>query len=381
MSKIKVLQFSPHDEDCGVGKYQEQFVSILKKDDEIETKFFDSSPYKTRVMSRGEREEVMSRLRQELKHYDVLHIQHEFGLFRGDEFKQMVDIAKNLGKRVIVTIHTSPDLAFNFKRPGGLGPRSILHMVRQKRPYEAFKTNHITPLSRCDLLIVHNELTKSSLLRNGVSDEHIVLFTHPVPDQTESEPSTEIAENLRKKEGDIVYCTVGFISRNKGVRDAVKALRYLPDNYKLAIIGGLHPASDDVAFYAEIADLIDQLNLRDRVYITGFIKDDKQLNSLIRECDVCVYPYDGVYYASVSSGSLNLAFANERPVIAYPTASFREANAYGQITLCQTFAYYELARELRKIDVKRQTELVNKYVETFNWSKMTAALKSLYKSV
>ena len=171
------------------------------------------------------------------------------------------------------------------------------------------------------------------------------------------------------------------MSRHKGVTDAVQALRYLPDNYKLAIIGGLHPASDDLAFYAEITDLIDELDLRDRVYITGFIKDDERLNSLIRECDVCVYPYDGVSYASVSSGSLNLAFANGRPVVAYPTGSFMEANAFGQITLCQTFSSYELARELRKIDVKHQTELVNQYVEAFNWSKMTGTLKSLYKSV
>jgi glycosyltransferase involved in cell wall biosynthesis len=72
-----------------------------------------------------------------------------------------------------------------------------------------------------------------------------------------------------------------------------QGFRYLPDNYKLAIIGGLHPASDDLAFYAEITDLIDELDLRDRVYITGFIKDDERLNSLIRDV-MCVYPYDGV---------------------------------------------------------------------------------------
>ena len=332
-------------------------------------------------MSPGERKEVMDRLRQELKGYDILHVQHEFGLFGDDEFKQLVDKAKDLGKKVIVTVHTSPDLGFNFNRPGRLGLRSILHMVRQRRTLRAFKSKHILPFSRCDLVIAHNELTKLSLLRNGVSDKNVVLFPHPVPDRTASEPSTEITDNLKKNEGDMIYCTVGFVSRHKGVGDAIKALRYLPDNYKLAIIGGLHPASNDLAFYTEIADLIDQLGLRERVYITGFIKDDERLNSLIKECDVCVYPYDGAYYASVSSGSLNLAFANGRPVIAYPTASFIEANTLGQIALCQTFSYYELARELRNIDVIRQMELVNQYVEAFNWSKMTETLKSLYKSV
>ena len=44
MAKIKVLQFSPHNEDCGVGKYQEQFVSIIRRTTRFQTKFFDSSP-------------------------------------------------------------------------------------------------------------------------------------------------------------------------------------------------------------------------------------------------------------------------------------------------------------------------------------------------
>jgi hypothetical protein len=32
-------------------------------------------------MSPEERKQVMDRIRQELKGYDILHIQHEFGLF------------------------------------------------------------------------------------------------------------------------------------------------------------------------------------------------------------------------------------------------------------------------------------------------------------
>ena len=76
MSKIRVLQFSSHDEDCGVGKYQEQFVKVLQAGGEVETKFFDSSPYKTRLMSPAELDEVMARLARELASYDGLHIQH-----------------------------------------------------------------------------------------------------------------------------------------------------------------------------------------------------------------------------------------------------------------------------------------------------------------
>ena len=70
------------------------------------------------------------------------------------------------------------------------------------------------------------------------------------------------------------------------------------------------------------------LGPHDRVYITGYVKGDDTLNAMIRECDVCVYPYDRVYYSNVSSGSLNLSFANGRPLIAYPTATFKEMRKF-----------------------------------------------------
>lgn len=382
MTKIKVLQFSPHDEDCGVGKYQEQFVKVLQADDaEIETTFFDSSPYKTRIMSPTELDATIDRLSQELKSYDILHIQHEFGLFSGDEFKRMVEAAKQLRKKVIVTAHTSPDFAFQFTRPGGVSLRSILHVVRQKRRHEAFKVNHIEPMKQADAVIVHNQSTRNSLLNYGLNEDKIIMFTHPVPDHTNPPVSTEIATNLHKQKGDVIYATVGFLHRYKGIADAVKALNYLPSNYKLAIIGGMHPTSDEVSFYNDIADLINEQGLRDRVYITGFVKDDDRLNSLIRETDVCVYAYDRVYYASVSSGSLNLAFSNERPVVAYPTDSFKEMNTDGQIVLAQTFAYYELARSLRALDVTAQTKTVKEYAKKMSWTNATKTLVSIYKKV
>jgi glycosyltransferase involved in cell wall biosynthesis len=382
MSKIKVLQFSPHNEDCGVGKYQEQFVRVLQaKGGEVETDFFNSSPYKTRVMSPTELDEVMKQLAKKLDSYDILHIQHEFGLFSGDEFRRLVDTAKSLGKKVLVTAHTSPDFAFQFTRPGGVSLRSILHIVRQKRRHEAFKLNHIVPMKQADAIIVHNQSTRNSLLNYGISSDKIIMFTHPVPDHTNPAVSTEIAKRLDKQPGDVVYATVGFLHRYKGIADAIKALNYLPSNYKLAIIGGMHPTSDEVSFYNDIADLISDQGLGDRVYITGFVKDDDRLNSLIREADVCVYAYDRVYYASVSSGSLNLAFSNERPVVAYPTDSFKEMNTDGQIVLAQTFGYYELARSLKSLNVKKQTEIVKEYAKKMSWTNATKKLIEVYEQV
>jgi glycosyltransferase involved in cell wall biosynthesis len=138
--------------------------------------------------------------------------------------------------------------------------------------------------------------------------------------------------------------------------------------------------SDDVELYNRLCDLIDTLGLHKRVYITGYIPDDNMLNALIRECDVCVYLYDRVYYANVSSGSLNLAFANSSPLIAYPTATVKEAAALadGAVVLTETFAYYELARQLKQIDLKKQAVLSEAYAKKMAWPKVSRELAEIY---
>lgn len=383
MSKVKVLQFSSRSADnCGVGKYQENFVNIFHQmGDEIETKFFEYSPYQTRLMDQPELDDVLAKLKEELKAYDILHIQHEFGLYMGDEFAQLVDAAKSVGRKVAITVHLSPALAFKIKPREGIGPRSWVHLARQKRLHGIFKQRHIEAFKKADLLISHNNGTTRSLISYGMSEESIVQFNHPVLPITQPKVnSTEIKQKLQKSEGDIIYATVGFMHKYKGIEDAVRALKYLPENYKLAIIGGMQPISDETNIYNSIATLVDTLNLKSRVYITGFVEDDDRLNALIREVDVCVYPYNNAYYGQVSSGALNLAFANERAVIAYPTDGFKEMNKeHGPIKLTNTFAYYELARELGRIDIDAQVEAGTRYAHAYSWPKTAEVVIQAYR--
>ena len=381
--KIRVLHFSSRSKDnCGVGKYQENFVNRYKDDDDlgIETDFFDVSPYQTRRMTQDEINDVMHQLRQQLKDYDILHIQHEFGLYSGTEFAQLVETAKSMGKKVIVTVHLSPALAFKFKPREGVGLRSAMHVVRQRRLHGIFIKRHIEPMQRADLIITHNNAATKSLVGYGISKNRILQIKHPVlPQILPKQKSTEITEKLRKDDSDIIYSTIGFMHKYKGVEDAMHALKFLPENYKLAIIGGMQPISDEKNIYNKIADLIDTINLKDRVYITGYVEDDDRLNALIRETDVCVYPYNNAYYGQVSSGALNLAFANERPVIAYPTDTFKESNdEFNQIVLTSAQAYYELARELQRVDVDEQKKRIAQYAEKYSWDNAAQDMSETY---
>jgi glycosyltransferase involved in cell wall biosynthesis len=90
-----------------------------------------------------------------------------------------------------------------------------------------------------------------------------------------------------------------------------------------------------------------------------------------------------VYYSNLSSGSINLAIANDKPVVAYPTNGFREiaASSDGAVVLTGTFAYYELARELQRIDVAKQVTLSKTYAQKAAWPKMAQELVAAYQSV
>lgn len=385
---LRILHFGPHDEDDGIAKYQEQYLAGMADDKTVENKFFDVTPIKLRAMNPQEHEETYDRLREELGNFDVFHIQHEFGLYVEDDFQRLVSTAKDAGKKVVVTVHLSPEFAIKPVKLGGLGPHSMVAFLKQQRHKKRMYARHIGPFLQADLLLVHSDITKQALVRAGVEQNKILKIIHPVY-KFPTPPKTErIGKKLHKKSGDVIYCTVGMLHKYKGVFDAIRALKFLPANYKLAIIGGLHPVettlvSETVGIYNKITDLIDELGLHQRVYITGFVKEDDLMNAYIRECDVCVYPYDGVYYANANSGAINLGFSNHMPVVAYPTAAFREwsGDTDGALVLTDTFAYYELARKLQDIDLTKQAELSKAYASKMAWPNMAKELIAAYHRV
>lgn len=382
---IKVLHFSSRYEECGVAKYLAHYVKGMAQAPHIQNEYFDVSPYRTHDMNQTQLEQMAAGLQAQLRKFDVLHVQHEFGLYGHDSFRRVIEAGKRAGKKVLVTVHIAPSLHGASSRPRlhGLGPHSWMRFLRETRNHRNFLYNFAEPFNMADLLLVHNDATSASLQQLGVPAERIRKVMHPVQVYDKPPVSQRLAKALHKKDGDFIYCTIGFFHRYKGIIEAVKALKFLPPNYKLAVLGGIKADSDDVAFYDKVCDLIDTLGLHDRVYITGYVPTDDELNALIRECDACVFAYNPTYYGQVSSGSVNLAFANGRPAVAYPTAALRElaAEADGALVLCETFAYYELARELGRLDVKKQIGLSEAFAKKYAWPKVSAELVKVYEAL
>ncbi len=382
---MKVLHFSTHNEACGIAKYQERFVDgMVASGRGIENIWFDVSPNVIRHLGPAEYEATFRRLAEQIKNVDLVHIQHEFSFFSRDEVARIVDAAHKSGRRVAITMHTSPLLvrALWRPRPQGLRPRYLVRYLRAWLQRPRVLRNVVKPLRRADLLIVHNDATRDGLKRLGVPAEKISQIVHPVHRATDSRPSDRIRRELQAGDDDVVLCTVGFLHRHKGIDSAVKALTFLPERFKLAIIGGVHPTGNESKFYDSLADLIRQLGLIERVTITGYVADDEELDALIRECDIALYPYAPTYYDQVSSGALNVALANGMTTVAYPTRTFRELAALTHaVTLTASPNYYEIARTVQSISVQHPSQAALEFATKYSYENVSEQLAAFYRGL
>jgi glycosyltransferase involved in cell wall biosynthesis len=376
---LNVLHITTHDEECGIGKYQEQFLKAMKPIKGVKNSIFPYSPNKTKVMTKEEFAPVLKQFAKQLKDHDILHIQHEFSFYSKDELAEFVSEAKRQGKKVIITVHTSlraglpePDVKQLVRKP-----RTFLGKRRLKRYLIGV---HVKPLQKADLVLVHNSVTADSLAHYGVRPARIQKITMPVPELDFSLKAKDVTKHLHRKPGDVIFCTVGFLSEYKGIRDAIEALRLLAPNYKLAMIGGAHPSGANDAFCREMQERIEDLGLEKRAYISGYIKNDAILNAMIRECDLCIYPFEKDYYSGVTSASLNNSLGNYKPAVTYPTKPILEMNAQmPAVVTCKSFQYTDLAHEIQTLDIEKQITVATKYAHRFAYSKQAAKLVTIYE--
>lgn len=384
---MKILHISTHNENCGIGKYQEAYLSaFVPIDPSITNVFFQYSPNQIRIMNQAQLDVVYKELSQQVKEYDIVHIQHEFSFFKPRQLKTIVNIIKKANKPLVSTIHTKPTLEKTTRKllsPKGI-PARIKNYVRNSD-----HISHVKPLSRSNIVFVHNSFTKKGLIELGFSESTIKLIPIPVLDVDkskyvafDSEIST-LNKIIKRKDTDKVIATVGYLNEVKGTLHAIKALRLLPENYKLLILGGLHPQAMNDDFLDDVSDYILKHSLSDRVSITGFVKNDDLLNALVNSADIVLFPYKRIYGSS--SAALNNGFANHKPVIATPVKAFKEINEVKEyLKLSDSFSYHDIAKALMEMDeeaIKTYSALSKEYAINTSYPKLAQSIIDTYKTL
>ena len=145
----------------------------------------------------------------------------------------------------------------------------------------------------------------------------------PTTEPPNYRPSERRAQ-LGVADDELLLCHFGFVNARKGCDTLIRALAKLP-NAKLLMIGGQTGASDptNVAYHAQIKELIAELGLTDRVLWTGYTSPEV-VTANFRAADLCVLPYrEG---ASYQHGTLMAALAHAMPIVTTAGSSQQPAS-------------------------------------------------------
>lgn len=143
-------------------------------------------------------------------------------------------------------------------------------------------------------------------------------------------PRSEITEEKRKEllkkydlENKKVISYFGFARPSKGIEYLMEVISKLEENVKLLLIGNLSKKNE---YQKNLINLIDKLNIKEKVIITGFFDDEKDVADLLQISNLCVLPFEeGV---QTRNGSFLAAYNQKIPVITTSKSKKDENGVY-----------------------------------------------------
>ena len=348
---------------CGIADYTSDLSEALA-DAGLECGTVEIDQQRLRYMTETELHAEFARLAERAAGADVVHVQHEYGFFAGAYgwgvslrvFQRFLRTLRRQGQRVVVTMHTEPV----FLDDAGTSPHDRLRFLGRRRLW--WSLSRAVNADPGVQLVVHSRSTRRRLVDSGLRASRLTVVPQGIP-----APRAAVDASARSRaraelgvDGDaVVLGMFGFMSRYKGYGIALEALRSLPPEYHLLILGAPHPLGGDSALEDVLAVLQRRKSLRDRVHLTGFVPASR-LAGLRASVDVCIAPYLTRPRLS-SSAALSWALASDRPVLASRIPAFEELSEDGGcVQLVNPERPRELAHAVQQLvaDPERQAELV-----------------------
>jgi glycosyltransferase involved in cell wall biosynthesis len=230
--------------------------------------------------------------------YDVVCLQHEFGIFGGESGTYILALLSRLTMPVITTLHT----VLANPTPG---QRSVLLQI----------------IALSAKIVVMAEKGRE-LLRSvyHVPEDKIDVVAHGIPDFGFVEPEAE--KHRFGYSGRQVILTFGLLTPNKGIEVMIDAmpeiLKSSPDCIYI-VLGATHPnlvRHEGEAYREKLIARAEILGVDKNVVFLDQFVDQKTLLGFISLCDVYVTPY--LTEGQMTSGTLAYSFGLGKPVVSTP---------------------------------------------------------------
>jgi glycosyltransferase involved in cell wall biosynthesis len=226
-----------------------------------------------------------------LEGFDVIVVQHEFGIYGGKDGSEVVDLVRKLSAPTIVVLHT----ALHSPSPS---QRAIVEELA----------------AAAELVIVQSIAARSRILElHQIPASRLRVVPHGAPANVSPLPA---ARNSRRP----VVLSWGLLGPSKGIEfgiEALTALRDLDPQPRYVVHGQTHPrvlAQEGEAYRQSLIERARALGVDDLVEFDDGYGDTASLLAWIREADAVLLPYRS--RDQVVSGVLAEAIASGRPVVA-----------------------------------------------------------------
>jgi glycosyltransferase involved in cell wall biosynthesis len=227
----------------------------------------------------------------------VCVLEHEFGIFGGENGIYILPLLYRLEIPLVVTLHTI------LKEPS-YNEKAILQEICKM-------ANKVVVMSRKAiefLITIYN-----------VDKDKIVYIEHGVPDFQFVQQQSKHEFRLENRK---LILTFGFIGRNKGIETVINALPKVVEKHPevlYMILGKTHPnvlRHDGEEYRIYLQKLVKNLHLENNVLFLNEFVNQKELFKYLSASDIYVTPY--LNEAQITSGTLSYAIGVGSAVISTP---------------------------------------------------------------
>ncbi len=243
-------------------------------------------------------------------HFDIVSLQHEFGIFGGEAGVHIMALLSRLDMPVVTTLHTVLAEPTPAQRSvlGRIVEASSTVVVMAEKGRELLRTIYQAPA------------------------EKIEVIPHGIPDFPFVEP--DLAKAKCGFSGRAVILTFGLLSPNKGVEvmiDAMPSILQRRADAMYVVLGATHPnlvRAEGEAYRESLVARARELGVEDHVAFLDQFVGHATLLDFISMCDVYVTPY--LNESQMTSGTLAYSFGLGKAVVSTPYWHARELLADGR---------------------------------------------------
>ena len=296
----------------------------------------------------------------------AVSIQHEYGIWGGEDGDYVVDFVQALSLPTVATLHTV------LRQP----------TVRQRRVL-------VDLVAATNATVVMSNAAARLLERvYGIDPSRVDVIPHGVPELPLVEPDTlKPAVGLEGRE---IILSFGLLGPGKGYELAIEAMAEVAaghPNARYVILGATHPdllRTEGEAYRHRLTARVAELGLTEHVIFVDQFVGRRDLARWLEAADIFVTPYPNL--EQIVSGTLSYAMSAGKPIVSTPYAYATEMLGGGRGVLVEGATAPDLARAFLELlgDPERRATigaLAYDHSRRMIWPEVGAAYRRLFGRV